>query len=113
MDFWLFVQLHDQKQHGIIRRDKGDEATQYYNFARPASFGEKQSLLLPRVTPQDSGSYECAISANVRGRNLNLQVDLIVNGELLGSFPPYMLHWLKIVRTRFFFLACHLQILDF
>lgn len=92
MDFWLFVQLHDQKQHGIIRRDKGDEATQYYNFARPASFGEKQSLLLPRVTPQDSGSYECAISANVRGRNLNLQVDLIVNGELLGSFPPYMLH---------------------
>lgn len=92
MDFWLFEQLHDQKQHGIIRRGKGDEATQYYDFTRLASFGEKNSLLLPRVTPEDSGSYECAISANVRGRNLNLQVDLIVNGELLGSFPPYMLH---------------------
>lgn len=55
----------------------------YYNFTRHAWFGEKYSLLLPRVTPEDSGSYECAINANVGGRNLNLEVNLIVNGELL------------------------------
>nr|XP_046253909.1 uncharacterized protein LOC124063869 isoform X2 [Scatophagus argus] len=74
-----WYKFNNHKKHGIIRRGKGVEATQHYNFTRPARFGENYSLLLPSVTPEDSGSYECAISANVGGRNMNLKVDLIVD----------------------------------
>ncbi|KAG8002465.1 hypothetical protein GBF38_014888, partial [Nibea albiflora] len=68
-----------EKRHGIIRFSKNEMNPQNYSFIRPARFGEKYSLFLTSVTPEDSGRYECAISANVGGKNQNLQVDLIVN----------------------------------
>ncbi|XP_076598283.1 uncharacterized protein LOC143327684 [Chaetodon auriga] len=74
-----WYKLSSQRKHGIIRRGKGIEDTQYYNFTRLARFEEKHSLFLPSVTPEDSGSYECAISAHVGGQNRYLRVDLIVN----------------------------------
>ncbi|XP_051281641.1 uncharacterized protein LOC127377614 [Dicentrarchus labrax] len=69
----------DPSKRGIIRRGKNDEALQSYNFTRPARFGEKYSLLLPRVTPEDSGTYECSINANVGRQNQYDKVILIVN----------------------------------
>ncbi|KAM9350799.1 uncharacterized protein ABDE67_008097 [Symphorus nematophorus] len=74
-----WYQISNQKKHGIIRKGKADDSIQNYNFTRPASFGEEYSLLLTRVTPEDSGIYECAISANVGGQNINRQVELIVH----------------------------------
>ncbi|XP_059189596.1 uncharacterized protein LOC131971931 isoform X2 [Centropristis striata] len=67
-------------KHGIVRRHKDKDGTRYYNFSRSPKleFGENYSLRLLRVTPNDSGTYECDISANVGGRNQNLQVDLTV-----------------------------------
>lgn len=46
-------------------------------------FGENHSLMLLKVTPEDSGSYECAVNAKIGGRNLNVVVELVVNGEFL------------------------------
>ncbi|XP_033181938.1 uncharacterized protein LOC117152872 [Anabas testudineus] len=73
-----WYKLEKQKKHGIVRKGKSDTSTQNYNFTRVATFGEKYSLFIPNVTPEDSGNYECAISANVGGQNLNLGVDLTV-----------------------------------
>ncbi|XP_070696291.1 uncharacterized protein [Pempheris klunzingeri] len=72
-----WYKLKNQAKKGIIRRGKGETTTQYYNTTA-AKFGEKYSLLLSSVTAEDSGTYECAISANVRGQNQNLRVDLVV-----------------------------------
>ncbi|TKS76697.1 hypothetical protein D9C73_010787 [Collichthys lucidus] len=68
-----------EKRHGIIRFSKNGMSPQNYSFIRPARFGEKYSLFLTSVTPEDSGIYECAISANVGGQNQNLQVNLKVH----------------------------------
>lgn len=54
-------------------------------------FGENYSLMLVSVTPQDSGSYECAINANIGGRNRYEREDLVVNGELLVYVSCYHL----------------------
>ncbi|XP_068193892.1 uncharacterized protein [Antennarius striatus] len=73
-----WYKLSNDKREGIIRRGK-DDVTLYYSFSRPARFGGNHSLFLPNVTPEDSGSYECAITAPIGGQNVNLKVDLIVN----------------------------------
>lgn len=79
---WFLVeQFQNDSKHAIIRRGKSDGRTLKYKFSRPAEFGKNLGLLLHNVTPLDSGSYECAISANVMGQNQNLQVDLVVKGE--------------------------------
>lgn len=62
---------------------RGQEKSFVYSTSRPVMFGEKYSLMLLSVTPEDSGSYECAINANIGGRNWNSRVDLLVHGELL------------------------------
>lgn len=74
-----WYKFHNQKKLGIIRRGK-DNITYDYDFARSPKprFGEKNSLLLPSVTHEDSGTYQCDISANVGGRNQNLKVNLTV-----------------------------------
>lgn len=77
-----FQQLSNLKRQGIIRRDKGAEVPHYYNFSREVEFGEKYSLFLQSVKPEDAGAYECYISANVGSQNLNLQVNLTVGGKL-------------------------------
>lgn len=73
----------------------------YYNFSREVTFGEKQNLLLRKVSPADSGDYECTISANVGGQNRNHKVSLIVNGKLSIKYRwqkyefslPQVAHW--------------------
>ncbi|XP_068599067.1 LOW QUALITY PROTEIN: uncharacterized protein [Brachionichthys hirsutus] len=70
------------RKRGIIRRARGDNVTQLFGFGRPAAFGADQSLLLRNVTPEDSGGYECFVTAHVGGRNRKGRVDLLVSGEL-------------------------------
>lgn len=83
MDFVsvAWYKLHSPQKLGIIRRGKDNKTTQYYNFTRSIKpeFGEKHSLLLRHVTPEDSGTYECEISANIGGQNQNLEVGLKVH----------------------------------
>uniref|UniRef100_A0A667YLT2 Ig-like domain-containing protein n=1 Tax=Myripristis murdjan TaxID=586833 RepID=A0A667YLT2_9TELE len=61
---------------GIVRHSAGQ--TRPYNFSRTASFGEEYGLFLPRIRPEDSGMYECAIGANVGGKNSNSKINLTV-----------------------------------
>ncbi|KAK2851786.1 hypothetical protein Q5P01_008062 [Channa striata] len=76
-----WYKFNNTKKLGIIRRGREANSIKPYNFTRTpvATFGEGYELLLQRVTPEDSGEYECAIFANVGGRNLNLLVKLEVN----------------------------------
>ncbi|XP_067384466.1 uncharacterized protein [Channa argus] len=76
-----WYKYNNTDKRGIIRRAKEVNSTKLYNFTRTpvAMFGEQYNLLLQRVMPEDSGRYECAILANVGGRNQYLFVDLIVH----------------------------------
>ncbi|XP_050927332.1 uncharacterized protein LOC127142582 [Lates calcarifer] len=83
MDFLsvTWYKITDEKKRGIIRRGKGDSQTQNYTFPREAKFGSggTYSLVLFSVKPGDSGTYECAISADIGGRNQNHEVKLLVH----------------------------------
>ncbi|TNN73330.1 hypothetical protein EYF80_016493 [Liparis tanakae] len=69
---------------GIIRRGRDNKIKRYSIFVRPLQpqFGERHSLVMPRVTPDDSGTYECEISANIGSQNQNFEVHLKVNGKV-------------------------------
>lgn len=82
----VFKQLHGKKRQGIIWRGKGGTEIKSFNFSRPASFGEKYGLFLPSVTDEDSGTYECTVSANIGEKNINVLINLIVNGKILSIF---------------------------
>lgn len=73
--------VHNNKREGLITRRQGHPEPLAYNSAPSVAFGDKHSLTLFNVTPKDSGSYECAVNAHIGGRNLNIRVELVVNGE--------------------------------
>ncbi|XP_036390303.1 uncharacterized protein LOC118781391 isoform X2 [Megalops cyprinoides] len=62
---------------GIVR--KNSQVVKSYNFPRVAVFGDKECLMLPDVRPEDSGTYECLVSANVGGTNRDSMVFLNVS----------------------------------
>ncbi|XP_056280206.1 uncharacterized protein LOC130200183 [Pseudoliparis swirei] len=68
-------------QVGIIRRGRDNKIKRFGHFVRSLEpqFGEKHSLLIPNVTPEDSGTYQCEISANIGSQNQNFEVHLKVN----------------------------------
>lgn len=72
------------------RRDR--EVPFVYSTSPQVVFGEKYSLTILSVTPEDAGSYECTIHANIGGQNRNTKVDLVVNGELPVYFACQDLH---------------------
>ncbi|XP_020785644.1 sodium channel subunit beta-2-like [Boleophthalmus pectinirostris] len=70
---------YKNKKEGIIRIALEDKKRRYYNFSRNVSIDEQSySLLLPKLMPEDSGIYECAVSARPGGQNLYLKVELTV-----------------------------------
>ncbi|CAB1414813.1 unnamed protein product [Pleuronectes platessa] len=54
------------------------------------NFGDKYSLMLRNVTPEDSGNYDCYIAANIGGTNRNSYVYLTVQDCVTPttSSPP-------------------------
>ncbi|XP_055078952.1 CD83 antigen [Periophthalmus magnuspinnatus] len=75
--FSLTWYKHDKE--GIIRIALENKQRRYYGFPRDMTLDEQNySLLLPKVTPADSGRYECAVSAKPGGQNLKLHVMLTV-----------------------------------
>ncbi|KAG7472037.1 hypothetical protein MATL_G00104320 [Megalops atlanticus] len=69
---------------GIVR--KNSQGVKSYNFPRVAVFGDREGLMLPDVSPEDSGTYECHVSANVGGTNKDSMVFLNVS-ECLTPAP--------------------------
>uniref|UniRef100_A0A3Q1FRE0 Uncharacterized LOC110946030 n=1 Tax=Acanthochromis polyacanthus TaxID=80966 RepID=A0A3Q1FRE0_9TELE len=74
-----WYKVSPSQKFGIIKKRKRDQAPLMYSYARNVSFGENYSLFLPRVKPQDSGTYLCEIGANVGGQSQYPTVDLTVN----------------------------------
>lgn len=79
---FFFQQLYGGINQGILRKNKGESKTTFLQTNQKAEFGENYSLLLPSVTPDDSGAYECAISAKLGGKNLHFKVNLTVSGMI-------------------------------
>ncbi|XP_030195337.1 uncharacterized protein LOC115530754 isoform X4 [Gadus morhua] len=73
-----------QPSFRIIRRSRGQIWP--YDFNRTAYLTDENSLLLPDLTPEDSGTYECLIGANPGGKNSKSTVILEVPGR------QYVLH---------------------
>ncbi|XP_062248785.1 uncharacterized protein LOC133957298 isoform X2 [Platichthys flesus] len=88
MDFisLAWYKLNNQSRNGIIRWKTRGNVTSAYSLARAADFGDKYSLMLRNVTPEDSGNYDCYISANIGGTNRNSYVYLTVQGK--GAVGP-------------------------
>ncbi|XP_034151989.1 uncharacterized protein LOC117595394 [Esox lucius] len=63
---------------GIIRK-RDNNVPEKYDYPRPAWFGENDSLVLPRVRPEDSGTYECLIRAEIGKINRKSSVILHVS----------------------------------
>uniref|UniRef100_A0A672IVD7 Ig-like domain-containing protein n=1 Tax=Salarias fasciatus TaxID=181472 RepID=A0A672IVD7_SALFA len=63
-----------ERRLGIVRWS--GNSTKHYNYTREARFGQDYSLTLFGVTPEDSGTYACAINAKVGGQNQCLNVSL-------------------------------------
>ncbi|XP_034733571.1 uncharacterized protein LOC117948165 [Etheostoma cragini] len=100
-----------KKKNGIVRKANNNDTPQYYSFPRSPlpMFGEKHSLLLPSVTPEDSGTYECSISANVGGQNQNLQVNLTVHACATQADLTTMTAVWNTTQSE---AACHKEALD-
>lgn len=79
----LFSKFHKGSKEGLITKHRGLAEPRVYSPSRRVVFGQEYSLMLLSVTPEDSGDYECAINADIGGRNQNSRVALVVNGELL------------------------------
>ncbi|XP_033486049.1 uncharacterized protein LOC117258917 [Epinephelus lanceolatus] len=81
-----WYKFNNKEKVGIIRKGK-QNSIQDYDFPRSPKpeFGEQYSLFLARATPNDSGIYECDISANVGGQNLNLKVNLTVQACVIQT----------------------------
>ncbi|KAL1020941.1 hypothetical protein UPYG_G00006690 [Umbra pygmaea] len=73
---WYKVTLHNRT--GIVRKSDNVKP-QNYTFSRVAHFGEKNSLFLPNVRPEDAGTYQCLIRANVGQTNRESLVKLNVS----------------------------------
>lgn len=77
------LKFHKGSKEGVITKHRGLMEPRVYSPSRRVVFGQEYSLTLLSVTPEDSGAYECAINADIGGRNQNSRVVLVVNGELL------------------------------
>ncbi|XP_037335202.2 uncharacterized protein LOC119222561 [Pungitius pungitius] len=82
LDFFSITwhKLSETKKRLAVIKWKDNVTTLFKNMNRSLEqrFGEKYSLLMPRVTPEDQGTYECEITANLGGRNQNFLVQLTV-----------------------------------
>uniref|UniRef100_A0A3Q3JIJ0 Ig-like domain-containing protein n=1 Tax=Monopterus albus TaxID=43700 RepID=A0A3Q3JIJ0_MONAL len=107
-----WYKLNKENKDGIIRRSKGDKSGQHYNFPRNASLDNKYNLLLSNVTPEDSGTYECFIGANVGGQNRYLQVNLTVQVCVTSQAPLTTLTTMTPDNTTESALACSKQAED-
>uniref|UniRef100_A0A1A8F6M7 Ig-like domain-containing protein n=1 Tax=Nothobranchius korthausae TaxID=1143690 RepID=A0A1A8F6M7_9TELE len=101
MDFiavaWYKV---EKEKWGILRlrKDEPLENAQTFDFRREAMMGEKYSLVLPRVTPNDSGFYQCDVNAKVGGQNKERKVQLTVHECVPPTEPTQRVSALNVTQ---------------
>ncbi|CAB1336545.1 unnamed protein product, partial [Coregonus sp. 'balchen'] len=83
---------------GIIRRSD-NEKPQSYEFPRPARFGAMDSLILPRVRPEDAGTYQCLIRANIGQTNRVSNVTLNVSTDCVIQTTVAVTAWQDVTHS--------------
>ncbi|XP_066558830.1 uncharacterized protein LOC136748732 isoform X2 [Amia ocellicauda] len=61
---------------GILRKRK--DIIMPFNFSRKAEFGPMEALILPNVRPEDSGKYQCFLSAELGSPNQESEITMTV-----------------------------------
>ncbi|XP_053281463.1 uncharacterized protein LOC128442876 isoform X3 [Pleuronectes platessa] len=97
-----WYKLNNQSRNGIILRKKRENRTTAFTSARASDFGDKYSLMLRNVTPEDSGNYDCYIAANIGGTNRNSYVYLTVQDCVTPttSSPPPNAQVIGVITSR-------------
>ncbi|XP_029578733.1 uncharacterized protein LOC115168024 isoform X2 [Salmo trutta] len=83
---------------GIIRRSD-DEKPQFYEFPRLTRFGVMDSLVLPRVRPEDAGTYLCLIRANIGQTNRESIVTLNVSTDCVIQTTVAVTAWQDVTHS--------------
>ncbi|KAK6303393.1 hypothetical protein J4Q44_G00258470 [Coregonus suidteri] len=83
---------------GIVRRSD-NEKPQSYEFPRPARFGAMDSLILPRVRPEDAGTYQCLIRANIGQTNRVSNVTLNVSTDCVIQTTVAVTAWQDVTHS--------------
>ncbi|XP_013991684.1 uncharacterized protein isoform X2 [Salmo salar] len=83
---------------GIIRRSD-DEKPQFYEYPRLARFGVMDSLVLPRVRPEDAGTYLCLIRANIGQTNRESIVTLNVSTDCVIQTTVAVTAWQNVTHS--------------
>uniref|UniRef100_A0A1A7XEA2 Ig-like domain-containing protein n=1 Tax=Iconisemion striatum TaxID=60296 RepID=A0A1A7XEA2_9TELE len=102
MDFIAVIWYKVEKDNwGILRQRKGEpvDKAQKYGFHREAMMGDKYSLVLPSVTPNDSGIYECEVNAKVGGQNKRSRVQLTVHECVSPTEPTPRVNTLNVTQS--------------
>ncbi|XP_036845180.1 uncharacterized protein LOC118966188 isoform X1 [Oncorhynchus mykiss] len=85
-------------QTGIIRRSNGEKPYPF-RFPRPARFGPMDSLVLPRVRPEDAGTYQCLLRANIGQTNRDSKVTLNVSTDCVIHTTVAVTAWQNVTHT--------------
>uniref|UniRef100_A0A672YHY9 Si:dkey-109a10.2 n=1 Tax=Sphaeramia orbicularis TaxID=375764 RepID=A0A672YHY9_9TELE len=85
-----WYKLNNNRQRGIIRKNKDIKEPERYFFHRPTDVGENNNLILRNVTSKDSGIYECGVSASVGSKNANSKISLYVSDCVTKPVPTTM-----------------------
>ncbi|XP_031422685.1 uncharacterized protein LOC116220340 [Clupea harengus] len=107
-----WYKLHSRTS--ILKRKGGNITT--YDYPRAVALGPQGELILPRVTPDDSGTFECLRKANVGGQNqesiINLSVtacirptEVMPTPSLLPALEGPLLEGMVVVHAGWAFLG--------
>ncbi|XP_019395065.1 PREDICTED: uncharacterized protein LOC109313115 [Crocodylus porosus] len=91
-NFWAsgwYKVVNSSQEMGLIRNLK-NRTTVYDKIQRQFLMDEQQSLVIPKVRPEDAGTYRCSLWANVG--HFNQQADVILrvsdcSAPWLGTSP--------------------------
>ncbi|KTF84470.1 hypothetical protein cypCar_00002157 [Cyprinus carpio] len=85
---YRYVMWYKNNNIPVVKRKKHDIT--YYNMTN-VFLEDKETLLLNKVQPSDSGTYKCYLAAEVGGQNDDSFIGLNVSGNLepgqSSSFP--------------------------
>ncbi|KAG9329301.1 hypothetical protein JZ751_023908 [Albula glossodonta] len=88
----LIVISLDGNKNGVVRKNQNGETVSYAG-ARTAMIGDSEELVLPDISPEDSGFYLCHLSAKVGHSNKESKLLLNVSECVTQATPTSDSDW--------------------